>query len=163
MCLTALGGCHSSRNTVRGSQGHTTRQIAAPTETPVAKSGDRNELIVATARGWLGTPYKYGGNDRNGIDCSGLTCAVYLEATGIRLPRNSAEQAAWCRRTSRSKLKPGDLIFFTSRPNGNRINHVALYIGDNRVIHATTSRGVVISDLDETYWKERLNCCGRVD
>lgn len=156
LALLVMSGCHSSRTTVRGSQ-------AVTTQPPPEQPKGRNEQIVATAMAWLGTPYKYGGNDREGVDCSGLTCAVYLEATGTRLPRNSAEQASWCRRTPRSKLRPGDLIFFTSKPKGNRINHVALYIGDNRVIHATTSRGVVISDLDETYWKERLKSCGRVE
>lgn len=118
--------------------------------------------VLEEAYAWLGTPYKLGGETRNGVDCSGLTCMAYKQATGIKLPRNSREQADFCRRIRRNELRPGDLVFFSSRRGGNRINHVAIYVGDNSIIHATSSQGVVVSNLDEEYWKSHFYSCGRV-
>ncbi len=118
--------------------------------------------VLEEAYAWLGTPYRLGGETRNGVDCSGLTCMAYKEATGIKLPRSSREQADFCHRVRRSELRPGDLVFFSSRRGGDRINHVAIYVGDNSIIHATSSQGVVVSNLDEDYWKSHFYSCGRV-
>lgn len=165
----AMGACHSSRHTVRGDRGHRSRPDITAVETPRG-SGSHHQpsrdasRVIEEARRWLGVPYRYGGNDRGGIDCSGLVCAVFVRALEIKLPRSSREQAGWCRSIRRSDLRPGDLVFFTSRAGGNgNISHVAIYIGNNSIIHSTSSRGVIISDLDENYWRTHFKCCGRVN
>lgn len=163
----AATGCHSGRHTVRGSRG---RPVTTVSTGPSSGTGSQQRgssaserRLIETARRWLGTPYRYGGNDRSGVDCSGFTCAVFVEATGIKLPRSSREQADFCRSVERRRLRTGDLVFFTSKGGGSRINHVAIYIGDNKIIHATSSRGVIISDLDEKYWSSHFYRCGRVE
>lgn len=120
------------------------------------------EAVIKAAREMLGTPYRYGRTGRGGTDCSGLTSLAYEKGAGIKLPRSSREQAQYCRRIEREELCPGDLVFFTSRSGGGSINHVAIYIGDNKIIHATTSQGVVITGLDDYYWRSHYYCGGRV-
>lgn len=167
-------GCHSGRHTVRGDRSrqldelinkHIDEDRVYDDEPEVAgeKSSDKERRLVDAARRWLGTPYRYGGNDRKGIDCSGFTCAVFKEVTGIKLPRSAREQADFCRRIDRRDLRVGDLVFFTSKGGGSRINHVAIFIGNNKIIHATSSQGVAVSDLDERYWSSHFHRCGRVD
>lgn len=163
----ALTSCHSSRQTLRGSRASrvtTTQNVQSHEEPPRGggKQKGRAGHLLDVARSWIGTPYLYGGNDRKGVDCSGFTCAVFDIALGIKLPRSSREQAEYCKPMQRNALKAGDLVFFSARAGGDRINHVAIYMGDNTIIHATTSRGVIISDLDENYWKTHYRCAGRV-
>lgn len=162
-----LSSCHTSRHTVRGSRGQRTEQPAERPADDIYYDPHDNGAhgvsnIIEYAREWIGTPYRYGGNDRSGVDCSGFTCSVYSAAAGIELPRSSREQADYCRKVDRDKLRAGDLVFFTSAPGGSRINHVALYMGDGRIIHSTTSRGVIISELSERYWDTRYYRGGRV-
>ena len=99
--------------------------------------------IVAYAKQFLGNPYVYGGTSlTNGTDCSGFTQGVYAHF-GISTGRSSRDQAAKGREISVSSVQPGDLLFYAS---GNYINHVAMYIGNGQVIHASTSRtGIIIS------------------
>lgn len=161
----AAAGCHSQRHTVRGSRGQQTVRTDDTDDDIYARppaGPDAEKRLVDAARRWLGTPYRYGGNDRSGVDCSGFTCAVFVEATGIKLPRSSREQADFCRRIERRGLRTGDLVFFSSKGGGSRVNHVAIYIGDNKIIHATSSRGVIVSDLAERYWSTHFFGCGRV-
>lgn len=112
---------------------------------------------------WLGTPYKYGGNDRNGVDCSGLMVAIYRDALNIKLPRTSRQQSEWCRRVDIKNLQPGDLLFFdTSRDRNGKVSHVGLYLGSGEMLHSSTSRGVIVSAIVDNYYSERLLVCGRV-
>lgn len=153
-----LASCHSSRHTVRGSQG------AVVTGT-TARSVDADVAVrlVETARQWIGTPYKYAGNDRRGVDCSGLTCNVFSTAAGIKLPRNSHQQKEYCLRIDRNALQPGDLVFFVNSRGGKRVNHVGLYVGSGRMIHSSSSRGVIESDITSGYWDDHYFASGRVE
>jgi len=173
MVAVVLAGCHSSRSAVeydsiydsrpgggKARPGHK-RPGRNDNRVPHVASGTAADVIRA-AEEWLGVPYKYSGNSRAGTDCSGLTCMAYEKGAGLKLPRSSREQADFSRRIKRNDLRPGDLVFFVSRRGGSRINHVAIYIGDNKIIHATSSRGVSVSDLDDKYWSSHYYCCGRV-
>ncbi len=159
--VPALTSCHSRRHTVRGHQAEVVdvRKGNKPTET--SAKGDAKKVITESRR-WLGTPYKYGGQTRRGMDCSGMVQVVYDNALGLKLPRSSRDMADYSKRISRKDLRPADLVFFVSQPGGSRINHVAIYLGDGRIIHSTTSKGVIESNLDEGYWKSHFYCCGRV-
>ncbi len=98
---------------------------------------------------WLGVRYRFGGESRSGIDCSAFTRQIFRESFGMELPRNTALQVQEGVSVNRQDLAPGDLVFF--RRGGTR--HVGIYLGDNEFIHASTSRGVTISNLDEDYYR----------
>lgn len=117
------------------------------------------EEVVKLARSYLGTPYRYGGMDRNGVDCSGLVCRVYLDAAGISLPRTAYDQALIGEPVKKEDLRPGDLVFF-KEPHAARITHVGIVSavegGKVRFIHAASGRRrVVEDDLDHPHWKAR--------
>lgn len=114
-----------------------------------ASAVKRNE-IVNYAMQFVGGRYVYGGNDpHTGVDCSGFTRYVMQHAAGITLNRSSSGQATQGTQISLEQIKPGDLIFYAS--SSGRINHVALYIGDEKIVHASTEKtGIKVS-----YWQHR--------
>ena len=122
---------------------------------------DIRSRIVESARSWIGTPYRYGGESRKGTDCSGMVMHVFADVAGIKLPRNSAKQSEYCKSIRQSELLPGDLVFFAAR-RGKGVNHVGIYIGNNCFVHASTSRGVIVSDLAQDYYARTFRSAGRV-
>jgi murein DD-endopeptidase len=108
----------------------------------------------------LGTAYQWGGATKRGFDCSGLTSFVYKKAD-IDLPRTARDQYAFTQRIARSQLQPGDLLFFKIR--SRKIDHVGIYIGDNRFIHAPrTGEQVTFAQLNNVYWRKHFAGAGRV-
>jgi len=124
-----------------------------------------DELLVY-AYSYLGTPYRYGGSTRRGIDCSAFVMSVYRAATDIKLPRTSVYQAMEGKKISKSELKRGDLVFFANSARG-RISHVGIVenvseSGEVRFIHAASSRGVMVSSLKNSYWWRRFRYAKRI-
>ena len=118
--------------------------------------------VLFRALGLVGTPYRYGGNTPDGgFDCSGLVNYVYRDSAGLGLPRSSRDMAALdVPRIERRKLQSGDLIFFGAR---DVVTHVAIYVGENRFVHAPNTGGTVrLDDLDGPYWKDRYLFAKRV-
>jgi hypothetical protein len=107
---------------------------------------------------YLGVRYKRGGNSTKGFDCSGFTKQIYSEVFDIDLPHQSSEQnrSGLFSQISRDELKTGDLVFFSVGRNKKGINHVGIYLSDGRFMHSARTKGVVISNLDDPYWKTRL-------
>jgi len=101
----------------------------------------------------LGKPYKGRSKWERGIDCSKFTSDVFREYNGLVLPRTAAEQYKAGKQAPARRLKFGDLVFFNT--DGKGISHVGVYIEYNQFIHASTTRGVIISGLSEKYWAER--------
>ncbi len=126
------------------------------------ESGEERKL-VAEAYSWLGTRYRYGGEDRRGVDCSGLTMQVYKSAWGIKLPRTSSEQQRFCHIINKDRLQVGDLLFFATSSDKTKVSHVGIYIGDGRMIHSSASRGVIISGINENYFVKCYHSSGYVD
>ena len=159
-----LSACHSSRPTATKSPSARPGQISQPGSDirDIRIEGDNSRALVDEGMRWLGTPYKYGGNTRRGTDCSGFTSAIFLESVGIKIPRDSRSQQQFCEPVSQKDLRTADLLFFTSKAGADRISHVGMYIGDRRFIHASTSRGVIISSLDENYYTRHYHSAGRV-
>ncbi|GAB2779844.1 hypothetical protein GCM10010465_28110 [Actinomadura fibrosa] len=127
---------------------------------------DRVPLVLEHALGFLGTRYRYGGASAEGMDCSGLVNTAFLKEN-IVLPRSSREMSLVGTRLNIEELVPGDLVFFDTGKKRKVVNHVGLVteLADNRIyfIHSTTSRGVIISSLDEAYWKEHFIMARRIE
>ncbi len=106
---------------------------------------------------YVGIPYRKGGTTTNGLDCSGFVRLVYDEIFGIDLPHSSLAQFSFSdlKKIDRQEMQPGDLIFFGNKGK-KRINHVGVYLSDNKFIHASSTDGIKVSDLDERYWKKRF-------
>lgn len=113
----------------------------------------RNQ-IAKTASTYMGVPYAWGGNNKSGIDCSGLTKAVY-RLNGISLPRVSRDQYSRGKFIKKSQLKKGDLVFFATGRNKKRVSHVGIYMGNNKFIHAPSKgKKVRVESLNNKYWKK---------
>lgn len=129
---------------------------------PFKLTKDQKALIEESLT-WIGTPYKYGEDKKHkGTDCSGFTMMVYLTALDKAIPRNSAKQAEACRTVKKSELIPGDLVFFATGKNKNKISHVGMMLTDEEFIHASSSKGVVISRLDNSYYTRNYVKGGRI-
>lgn len=100
---------------------------------------------------WRGTPYRLGGQSHRGLDCSAFVKNTYREVYRLELPRETREQAKMGRRIRKANLQRGDLVFFKT---GWWLRHVGIYTGNGKFIHASTSRGVMESGLNERYWKK---------
>lgn len=123
---------------------------AAAPEAGRERPGAIEARLRAAAQQWEGTPHRLGGLTRKGIDCSGLTLQLYRHLFDIRLPRQTQEQLQQGRRVPLGKLHPGDLVFFQP-PQKPR--HVGVYLGRGEFVHASKTRGVMISRLDTGYWQ----------
>jgi lipoprotein Spr len=127
-------------------------------ETPTAVAN----ALVLEARSWIGTPYKYGGHSREGADCSGFLMEVFKSAVDVNIPRTTKDQRSHCLEVDRDHISVGDIIFFSSNNSSGKIAHVGMYVGDGRMIHASSSRGVVEDNLDLKYYVEHFRSIGRV-
>jgi probable lipoprotein NlpC len=136
-------------------------------ESTARRTGSRNKggknvdaqvsTVIKAARSYTGTPYRYGGTTRKGMDCSGLLCVAFQSAD-IHLPRTSQEQSTYGRTVPIRNLEPGDLVFFSGKKGSNKITHVGMVTevkGRENVmfIHASTSRGVREDNLYSDYFK----------
>ena len=109
---------------------------------------------------WYGVKYRFGGNDKEGIDCSAFAQRLYEQVFCLDLYRSAREQFKDCELiTASDSLSEGDLVFFK---RGKRISHVGVYLHNNYFVHASTSQGVVISNLNDTYWSRYYVGAGRV-
>ena len=116
--------------------------------------------IIKMANGQIGKKYKWGATGPNSFDCSGLTSYIYKNGVGINLPRTSVAQSKVGIKVSKAELKSGDLVFFNT--SGKGISHVGMYIGDSKFIHASSSKGVRIDNLNSSYYKSRFVSGSRI-
>ncbi len=135
------------------------RRSGTTTGSSAAERSAMLSLALRTeSRQWLGIPYRWGGTSRRGIDCSSFTQQYVRETMGVELPRATAGQQFEGVGVSKSELRPGDLVFF--RRGGTR--HVGVYLGGDEFIHASSSRGVTISDLSEGYYERHYWMARRI-
>lgn len=118
-----------------------------------------DERLLSFMDAWYGTPYRLGGSDEKGIDCSAFTQSFLAALYGVSIARTCKEQYSDSRRIPRKHLQEGDLVFFKTR--GKSVSHVGIYLRNNKFIHASTSSGVMISDLDDDYFSKRYVGAGR--
>jgi lipoprotein Spr len=125
----------------------------------VALSATSNMKLFHFVYDWIGTPYRFGGTSRHGIDCSAFTKELYSEVFNMDIERSSRDIFSMVSPVRRDDLKEGDLVFF--KIHSRRISHVGIYLGNNRFAHAS-SKGVAISSLDDAYYSRYFYRGGRM-
>lgn len=131
-----------------------------PAHTPSTHDPDGIQLLIlAEFKQWEGTPHKMGGNSKKGIDCSGFAHHIYSTLFYVNVPRTTKRFFTAGRKIKKSQLQPGDLVVFSPH---SYPRHVGIYTGNNKFIHASTSRGVIMSDLDHPYWKKHYVMSRRI-
>jgi len=126
--------------------------------------GEARSLVLAAAGKYENTPYRYGGLDQRGLDCSGLVYLSFQDALGVSIPRNTWGLYSWVEKISINDARPGDLVFFNTTGSGN-VSHVGIFVGNGRFIHAASEgpvTGVIYSHLEERYWSRTFAGTGRV-
>ena len=143
--LVAISGCSS---TPKHSKSIAKNSVLFPNS---IKQTNTQRRLAIHFRSWQQTPYRLGGNSKRGVDCSGFVQITYRDVFARKIPRTTALLAKHGKNISQKNLKFGDLVFFkTSR----KVRHVGIYIGRGKFIHASTSRGVMQSNLGSSYWKK---------
>lgn len=149
-----LSGCSSAPPAQR----HVSQTVVATQAREITQTAPQRGLAIA--RGQVGAPYRYGGADPRGFDCSGLVYYAYRKA-GMAIPRTTTGQYRQSRRVALSRLRPGDLLFFTI--SRNKPSHVGIYAGNGSFIHAPSSgKSVGYASLNDDYWRKRLIGTGRL-
>ncbi|HMO61682.1 MAG TPA: NlpC/P60 family protein [Ferruginibacter sp.] len=118
-----------------------------------------NTALYSFIDSWWGTRYRYGGQDKDGIDCSAFCNKIAGEVYGITIDRTAKDQFRQCAKIADSELQEGDLVFFNTRGG---VSHVGLYLGNSYFVHSSTSSGVTISSLSEDYYSKRFISGGRL-
>jgi len=155
-----LGGCSTSRT---GSRERSREQTLKQEYIDDSGLNSSRRRLLSEAIEWLGTPYKYAGQEKGVCtDCSGFVMQVYLSVLHIKLPRNSAKQAEFCKTIDKRKVLGGDLVFFATGKDSGRVSHVGMMLDRESFIHASSSKGVVVSRIDNPWYVKRFVKFGRV-
>ena len=155
LLLAGLASCRSSKPS-RSSPRAGSYARAGESSTKAAYQ--KAETVIQTARSYLGTPYRYGGTTRKGMDCSGLLVTSFKTASLI-LPRTSGEQARFGKAVKTTEVRPGDLLFFAEKKGGNKVSHVGLVTtvrgrDEVRFIHSTVHGGVMEDALSSEHYRK---------
>ena len=163
--ITFLSGCAG----MKPSPKYTSDKGKNRKATPVSSKKPKNMPLLSSAvrlnapiklsmlksiNKYKGVPYKWGGDTRRGMDCSGFTMKVYEESARTALPHHAASQYKLGKRISRKGLKFGDLVFFRDIESRG-VSHVGIYVGNDNFVHASLSKGVVTSSMNQPYYKKR--------
>ena len=157
-----LGSCHHKKDRPDDRRDYRNEYVDDIYKDNGRKEKPRKSRLRKEIESWIGVPYRYGGHSRKGTDCSGLVMEVYAAVYGKKLTHNSADlYNKECRHIKERELREGDLVFFRFSKSG-RINHVGIYLDNGNFVHASSSRGVIISNLDEAYYSRGFVGAGRV-
>ena len=119
-----------------------------------------NPRLYQSISDWLGTPYKFSGTSKKGVDCSGLVCKLYRDSYHKEMNGCARDMFKNSEPVKRSDLREGDLVFFKIRKN--KVSHVGIYLSQNRFVHASTTNGVIVSNLDDLYYNRYFYKGGRI-
>ena len=161
LVLITMGGCKSGKKNVKPYS--SPRHDIVTIDKHSIKGNKDQKALVEEVMSWIGVPYAYAKSDKKeGTDCSGLVLRVYLDVLDVKLPRNSAQQAEFCKKIDKEDVEPGDLVFFATGKDPDKISHVGMMIDKENFIHASTKKGVLISQLNTPYYIRTFRQAGRV-
>lgn len=126
---------------------------------PLSDPAAVRAALLAQHEAWKGVPYRMGGTDRRGMDCSGFAQMTFMQRFGVVLPRDTGSQRQAGMALRPADVAPGDLLFFDT---GRRERHVGIYVGELQFLHVSTRAGVMLSSLKEGYWARRYTGAVRV-
>jgi lipoprotein Spr len=155
--------CHTTKNTNKSSKSDISSSEfykKYSKKLGVKLTGKEDKKFIEAIFGWLGTPYVYGGNSKKGTDCSGFVQTLYKDVYNIRLYRTSADLVKNCDFIDKKDLKTGDLIFF--KVNSDKVSHVGIFLDNEKFVHASSSKGVIVSDLKDNYYNKYFYSGGRI-
>lgn len=160
-----LTSCHSRRAAMRGEPGEVVKPQLSVAEKYSAILGvDKGEIqngrLYEFIDEWMGTPYHFGGQDKSGVDCSGLAQLLEAQVFGVQIPRSTSEQINVIKRKYEEELVEGDLIFFDY--DGKKFSHVGVYLQNGYFVHASSTKGVTITRLHDPYTYKYFSRCGSV-
>lgn len=164
ICFLYLISCKHQQSTIKTSETSTKTSSSIKKKYAeklgISESDIKNEKLYQFIDDWHGVKYKYGGKDKSGIDCSGLTATLYSVVYKKTISSNTKDLVNEVKKIKESDLKEGDLIFFNT--NGKSISHVGVYLQNHKFVHASTKKGVMVSDMNEPYFKQTYVSSGRV-
>lgn len=120
----------------------------------------KNQKLYSFIDDWYGVPYKYAGKDKKGIDCSGLTSTLYYNVYQKTISANTKSLVNEVKTINKNDLKEGDLVFF--KIDSDKVSHVGVYLQNQKFVHASTKKGVMISDLNEPFFQKTYHSAGRI-
>ena len=126
----------------------------------VSERNIKNETLYRFIDSWMGVPNELGGMNKKGVDCSGFTLLLQKEIYNLHVPRTARQMAESVKRKYEEQLNEGDLVFFDF--NGQKFSHVGVYLQNNRFVHVSTSKGVIVSNLKDSWYYKYFSCCGSI-
>jgi len=160
MVIVILSSCGSSRTVMYNPKevAYLSKQLKIP-----ISNDDKEMALFAESSLWLGVPYRLGGTTKKGVDCSGLANNIYKSAYRKKLERStSLMYKKYIKKIPKKNLKEGDLVFFKISKKSKDVDHVGIFLRQGYFIHASTSRGVIVSNLSEDYYRKYWKQGGRV-
>ncbi len=163
--IMVLSSCHARKAAMRGQPGEVVKPQQSVAEKysaimGVEKSDIQNGRLYEFIDDWMGTPYHFGGQDKSGVDCSGLAQLLEAQVFGVEIPRSTGEQINVIKRKYEEELVEGDLIFFDY--DGKKFSHVGVYLQNGYFVHASSTKGVTITRLHDPYTYRYFSRCGSV-
>ena len=156
LVISLLNGCSSKKTRIYKKQKHISlskykkSQIKKNTSQKHKNLNYKSVALYKQYKKWKGTKYKFGGTTKRGVDCSSFIQQVYFDAFGLKVPRTTSKQVNIGYKIDKNKLNAGDMIFFKNWRTGR---HVGIMVEKGKFIHASTSRGVTISNIHNPYYK----------
>ena len=164
MTLTVvfLAACHSTRdNSATNTSAEASNRVMEKYATMIGvPPKDLNKKLIRFVDAWYSVPYKWGGAEKSGVDCSHLMCRVYKDVYDKKIAGTAVDLEKMSSHVKESRLKEGDLVFF--KIESEKISHVGLYIANNKFLHASVKRGVMINSLEDKYYKKYFYSGGRI-
>lgn len=163
--LLGMSACKSHKKTGKEDIPYTGETISVKSQKKKKETSSHSigQKIADESLTWIGTPYGYGRNEKGtATDCSGMVIVIFEQIAEIKLPRNSALQANFCDELKEKDIKPGDLVFFATGKDKNLVSHVGIMIDKVKFVHASGSKGVIMSEMTTPYYKRTFIKYGRV-
>ncbi len=155
-----VSSCRSKKETVKNDTKVSSSKVQIVAEKlSISEKEVRSSKLYSFISEWYGTPYKYGGCGRDGVDCSCFTGTLFQKVYGKTIARSSSQLWKECDHIKTRNLEEGDLVFF--KIGSKDVSHVGVYLKDNKFVHASTKKGVMISSLDEQFFKDTYHGAGR--